>query len=376
MPWQPAAPAERYSSLDVMRGAALFGVLMVNLLTGFRVSLFAHILRLPDVPGGLNSVVDTLTSGLLEFKALTLFSFLFGAGAAIQAERAAKRGIHTTRFLLRRFLVLMAIGLFHVLLIWNGDILVLYAVCGLLLVPLLRLPGKVLVAIGAALLLLPNFVSLGIPWPSAEAMRANAADATRIYGQGSWIEILKFRVPEARVFILPVLVSTLQRTLALMLLGVAAWRSGILRTPDRHRRLLRGILLACALVGGSLTALHLLAKVRIPFGLEDAGTNIALAFAYGAGMLLPKGSLRLLAAMGQMALTNYLVESMVLGWLFYGYGLGLIGKLGSAPAAAIGIGIYLAQGAFSAIWLKHFRFGPFEWVWRSRTYGRLQPMAR
>src|ERR1700694_3424076 len=142
--WQPVARAERYPALDVIRGIALFGVLLVNLNTGFRVSLAEHILTFHTDPGWLNHAVDNLIAGLVEFKAFTLFSFLFGVGVAIQAERAEQRGISPTRHLLRRFLVLLAIGLCHLLLVFNGDILTLYAICALLLIPVFRLPTPAL----------------------------------------------------------------------------------------------------------------------------------------------------------------------------------------------------------------------------------------
>jgi uncharacterized membrane protein YeiB len=164
-----------------LRGLALFGVLLVNLETLFRVSLFEQILHFHTDPGKWNHVVDVLIAGLLEFKAVSLFSLMFGIGSAIQAERAAARGVNVTRFLVRRYLVLLALGLFHLLLIWNGDILVLYAVCGLLIVPFLRLPASMLAALGAAVIVLPYVVDLPIRFPTDEAMQAQAVAATRLW---------------------------------------------------------------------------------------------------------------------------------------------------------------------------------------------------
>src|SRR5260370_18039956 len=124
--WQPVTRAERYPALDVIRGISLFGVLLVNLVTGFRVSLAEHILTFHTDPGWLNRAVDNLIAGLVEFKAFTLFSLLFGVGVAIQAERAGQRGFSPTRHLLQRFLVLLAMRLCHLLLLFNGDLLLLY----------------------------------------------------------------------------------------------------------------------------------------------------------------------------------------------------------------------------------------------------------
>src|SRR5436305_6346207 len=107
--WQPLTRTERYTALDGIRGVSLFGVLLVNLLTLFRVSLFQHILTFHTHPGWANHLVDALVSGLVEFKAFTLFSLMFGVGVAIQAERAVARGINLNSFLVRRFLVLLGL---------------------------------------------------------------------------------------------------------------------------------------------------------------------------------------------------------------------------------------------------------------------------
>lgn len=387
--WQPTSAQERYVTLDVLRGLALFGVLLVNLETLFRVSLFEQILHFHTDPGPWNHVVDVLLAGLLEFKAVSLFSLMFGVGSAIQAERAAARGVNVTRFLVRRYAVLLALGLCHLLLIWNGDILVLYAVCGLLIVPFRRLPASMLAALGAAVIVLPYVADLPIRFPTDEAMQAQAVAATHVYGSGTFSDILAFRVRETGGFIVPLLLSSVPQTAGLMLCGMAAWRAGVVREPQRHTRLL-GTLFVCAFaIGATATSLHVFSqstgrRLPIPSGLLRLCSFIPLAFSYAAGLLLWMTPARvtgrvtrvtaLFASLGQMALTNYLTESVVLGVIFYGYGFGLFGRMGSAPAASIGIALYTGQLFFSRLWLRHYRFGPVEWLWRSLTYGRLQPM--
>lgn len=362
--WQPVSEAERYTVIDVLRGLALFGVLMVNLEADFRISLFEHIGRLHTDPGIWNELTDTLIATFLDFKAITLFSLLFGAGMAIQAERAEKRGVTTATFLTRRLLVLLGIGLVHMLLIWNGDILVLYAVCGLLLLPFRKMPAWVLATAGAAIILCVILLGFSLPisWPSAQANSAQALAARRVYGSGNFVEILRFRLQETGPFIVPLLVGVLPQTAGLMLIGEAAWRMRIFREPERYRKWLLGILVAGGVVG---------------FWKHSP---IPLAFAYAAAALLwnpskrASGFVSAVAALGRMALTGYLSQSILLGLIFYGYGLGLFGRLGSAVAALIGIAIYLAQLIFSVAWLRRYRFGPAEWLWRSLTYGRRQPM--
>jgi uncharacterized protein len=385
--FQPVGETERYRHLDVLRGLSLFGVLLVNLLTLFRVSLFQHMLEFHTDPGRANHLVDLLVAALVEFKAFTLFSFLFGVGTAIQAERSAARGLPVTGFLLRRFLVLLAIGLCHMFLIWNGDILLLYAVCGLLMVPTLGLPARTLAIFGIAAILLPGFVPLGVGFPGAQAWRAQAAAAMRVYGHGSYLAILAFRWTETWRMILPLVWSVLPRTAGLMWLGAAAWRGGLLRRPEQHRGLLWAVLVGGGVIGGATSFLHVLAKSSggsspLLSELQDMVSTIPLAFAYAAGLLLwmqPPRALRLTApfgAAGQMALTNYLTQSIVLGFVFYGYGLGLFGRIGPAAGVGMAVAFYGAQLAFSLVWLRRYRFGPVEWLWRSLTYGRRQPMHR
>lgn len=231
---EPVPCANRSTELDAMRGAALLGVLMVNLLTGFRVSLFEHILTPHTHPGWVNISVDILAAWLLQFKAMVLFSFLFGVGLGIQVERAALHEVDASRFLVRRFATLLAIGLCHMFLVWNGDILTLYAVCGQVLIPFIRMTAKQLSVLGIALILLSPYLSL-VDFPTKEAMRAHAVVATHVYARGNFNEIMALRFSEAVHFILPPLLSSMIRTSGLMLLGVATWRSGFLRQPKKWR---------------------------------------------------------------------------------------------------------------------------------------------
>ncbi|MEO8658823.1 MAG: DUF418 domain-containing protein [Bryobacteraceae bacterium] len=364
---QPVGEHERYRVLDVLRGLALFGVLLVNLLGAFRISLFEQIVGARVESGWVNPLIEQATAVLVEFKAFAIFSFLFGVGAAIQSERAATRGMAVRPFLARRFAILFAFGLAHIVFIWNGDILALYGICGLLLVPLIKARTWLLGAIGVGLIVIPYVAPLPIPWPSMEAMRAQAADATRVYAQGGVGEIFLFRCREAWGFMMPLWLGSLPRTAGLMALGVAAWRAGILRGPERHRTFL-----LCVLVAGIGIGLTLKSSEPLAAGYV-AAILLWLKPARVAG-LAALG--QCLAALGQMALTNYLMQSVVLSFVFYGFGLGLFGKLDSVQGLGIVIVLYGAQVAFSLYWLKRFRFGPCEWLWRSLTYGQWQANSR
>jgi uncharacterized protein len=384
--WRPATSVERYQAIDILRGLALFGVLVVNMLTGFRVPLLEHILTPHTEPGWANRLVDVLVAGALEFKALTIFSFLFGVGVAIQAERSAFWKVSARRFLVRRLAWLFILGAAHLFLIWNGDILALYAMCGLFLVPFFGLSWPALLVIGAAAIAVPEVADFGPSIPSGEAARELIEQARQVYGSASLLRIVEFRWHESWLLIVPLLIGILPRTTGLMYWGMAAWRSGILREPDRHRGKLVMALVPGAALGTAVTVNEVWASSSgsAPWPVLRAASSagpILLALAYVSGLLLWLKPLRAstlpgLAAVGRMALTNYLLQSIVLGFVFYGYGFGLFGRIGSAAAMCIGLAIYATQLQLSRLWLRRFRFGPFEWLWRSLAYGQRQPMRR
>jgi uncharacterized protein len=387
---RPVSADERNVALDALRGVALFGVLMVNLLVGFRVSLFKSIFTSHTHAGWANHAVDILLAWLFEFKAITLFSFLFGVGVGVQAERAALGKINSSYFFVRRFTILLSIGLLHMFLIWSGDILTLYGVCGLLLIPFVAMSARRLAAAGIAVIAMAPFLPFfDVLFPTDAATRAHAAVATRVYATGGFTEIMALRFNEACHFIAPFLFSSLPRTFGLMLLGIAAWRSGVLRLPIERRKPLKVILVIAGGLGAMTTTLQVWSKeTGHRLGAFDwlyPYSAVLLAFAYGAGLLICFSSVEngharwltpLFAGAGRMALSNYLAQSVIFSLMFYGFGFGLFGRLGSAVAALLGVAVFAAQLVTSCWWLERFRFGPAEWLWRSLTYGRLQPMRR
>ena len=371
---------ERAPSLDALRGLALFGVLLVNLVTAFRVSLFEQFLPAPPSSVADHAVARIITIAL-EFKAYTLFAFLFGVGLAAQRERTTSRGTAFGPYVTRRLVMLLAIGLFHMFVVWNGDILTLYAVTGLLAAPLLRLPMRALVPLSLALFVVQV---LPIPWPtpfvSYAAMTDHIARARQVYGFGTFGEVFAFRIHETRP-IAALLLWIVPRTLALHLLGASAWRAGIFR-GERHALVVAIAALGVLVGGASMWTIDAGVPLRGWRELVSGWGAIALALGYAGLVVLAfhreraARALSLVAPLGRMALTSYLTQSIVLGTLFYGYGYGLFGRLGVARAAEIGVALYVAQAVLSALWLRRYRFGPVEWVWRSFTYGARQPMRR
>ena len=383
----PVARQARIEDIDVIRGFALFGVLMMNLATAFRIPFFAGP---PSMGTGIDHVVGRAEFLLLANKSMSLFSILFGAGLAIFLERASARDPHGAMWLLaRRLLLLLAFGLAHIFLLWNGDILVSYALTGLLALLFIRLRPSVLLATSAACILLP---SLGVAWPALLALSdthvaGHYEEALRVYGTGSYLDIVRFRAHEVVHIVWRAYVYFWPHELKNMLVGIVIWRSGILRAPLEHLRTLRWTALVGIVLGSSF-AIHraIIAELYDTPAPPSVGRSLLFwtslllfSLGYGAGIILLLHSTRsrkwvaAVAPLGRMAFTNYLTQSIVFSTVFYGYGFGLVGKLGYAITALVGVGFYILQGIFSTIWLRHFRFGPFEWAWRSLTYGQLQP---
>jgi uncharacterized protein len=382
----PIAPSQRIEAVDVLRGLALLGVIAINVVFEFRVDIFEQFLpasgNLPAIDRALKRFLDVA----VEMKAFALFSLLFGAGLAMQFDRLAN---HPRRvaLLVRRLVVLLLIGAVHLFLIWNGDILVEYAAAGLVVLPLLFGPGWLMLLAATASLVF--FVAMPllppvVEFPSQLWIRDHIAQAASAYGNGGYLEVLAFRIREIpAIFALHVLIFP--RTIALFLFGALAWRSGILRRASQHRRLLFGIAVGGVVCGGALT---LAAESYATFGwswrareaIERLGA-VVLASGYAAaviglvGIPLGKRMLAWAAPVGRMAFSNYLGQSLLLGWIFYGYGLGLFGRSSVTTALAIGVSVYAAQAGISAWWLRRYRYGPVEWLWRSLMYGRRQPMA-
>ncbi len=381
--------SQRIDAIDVLRGLALFGVLAMNIVTIFRVSIFAQFLPDFEPVGTLDRWVAGVLWIAVDFKALALFSLLFGTGLAIQFERLAGNPRRTI-LLVRRLSVLLAIGLVHLCLVWNGDILVEYALAGFVVLAFLFGPRWLLAT--ASLLLFALYVIMPllppvVPLPGRAGMVALVAAAHRVYGTGGFFDVLAFRIGELPA-ILPLHIMVFPRTVGLFLLGAALWRSGIVRSVPAHRRLLFAAATVGLLLGGGL---ELAAAARDLFDGPSLGAArfpaerlgaIVLALGYAALVVAavnqPAGR-RLLgwaAPLGRMAFTNYLTQSVICGWIFYGYGLGQFDRLGVAATLAIGVFIYVVQAAFSAWWLGRYRFGPVEWLWRSCMYGVAQPMRR
>lgn len=377
----PIQQGERIQILDILRGFAVFGILVVNI-AGFAAPAFWPGYVAPAAPW-----YDTLANGLVkllaEAKFYTIFSFLFGLGFSVQLGRAAARGVDIRSFYPRRLWILFGIGLLHGVLLWTGDILRLYALLGFALLAFRKRSNRALLAwMGAFFALSFAMLTLfngqtgsetqGIPGFDLVAMARSA------YTSPSYGNVVLFQVFASLVTFVFTALTQGPSVMALFLAGLLAGRLRIFERLGQLRGPAKRVLVWGTLIGLAANGMLVFAGASWQASLGLTLGAPALAGAYIAGLCLlsirPRGARLLspLAQVGRMALTNYLSQSVVCSLLFYGFGLGLYEQIGGARLVGISLLVYLAQVAFSAWWMGRFRYGPLEWLWRSLTYGKRQ----
>jgi len=406
----PVAADERIETLDVLRGLALFGILTVNM-AGFSWPVEHMMMRPPFWETRTDVIADWTVRFFAEGKFYPLFAFLFGLGAAIQMERAESHGTKFTGRFCRRLLVLLGIGVAHALLLWEGDILVWYALCGFPLLAFRRRKHKTLLIWAAICLLIPALlimllwallvgssfvpeIARGIQKNLVEDPETSARlveETIRVFALGNYGEIFVERFHNL-LFIWLVGVFYMPTFFAMFLLGLYSGKRRIFQNIAANAVLIRRVFVWGLAIGLPANLVHAvgmsvsdLSDVRFVWLISEAfvavgGPMQSLSYAAAIPLMLQgvrwKTWLHKIAPAGRMALSNYLLQSLVCTTIFYGYGLGLFGSVGRAPGLGLVVVIYLAQVAFSGWWLKRFRFGPAEWLWRTLTYGKHQPMRR
>lgn len=380
---QPVALNQRIDYLDQLRGFALLGILLVNMLTfagPYQYALFA------DVPASSSpdAFIESLIILFGEGKFYTLFSFLFGLGFMIFVSKAERKGLNSKSYFRRRLVFLLLIGIFHAFFIWMGDILVTYALIGFLLIPFLYKSTKVVIswAIGLWLTSFILFALLTGLNALAESLAETDTDiyatlyhqAIAVYGSGTYGEIFAFRFFELFLAYSNIFISG-PMILAMFLLGVYTFKKKLLVGLEQKKELLLKILLISGMVGWPASFLQMAYRdheLLFFFGYWLGGPAICL-FYISAFLLLSqtkpfKAILKLFAAPGRMALTNYLAQSLICTFIFYSYGLGLYNQVSATQFILIVPVIFIVQIYWSKLWLKHYQYGPMEWLWRRWTY--------
>ncbi len=398
----PIASGERYLSLDMLRGFAVLGILLINIQS---FSMIEAAYLNPTAYGdltGINKWIWILSHALAEQKFISLFSILFGAGIVLFTSRIESRGFKPAGIHYRRIFWLLVIGLIHAYVFWHGDILVPYAVCALIAYLFRKLKPGTLLTLGLIIFSISSifYILSGLTmssWPpeAIEGLMGSwnpgpeqVARELAAY-RGGWLMQMTYRVPSSlnfQTFIF--LIWTGWRVGGLMLLGMALYKWGVVTAKQS-----KGFYLALMSIGFGiglpLVIYGIISNFASSWSLKysmflgsqfNYWGSLLVALGYiGLIMLISKyivqkGTNTPLQAVGRLALSNYLLQTLICTFIFYGHGFGLFGQAERITQLFMVIGIWTLQLIISPIWLRYFRFGPAEWIWRSLTYWKFQPM--
>lgn len=400
----PVLESERLTALDTLRGFAVLGILVMNI-QSFAMPFAAY--YNPTTYGNLDGAnYWTWFFGhvLADQKFMTIFSLLFGAGLLLLTSRIEARGGSPARVHYSRMAWLLVFGLLHAYLLWYGDILVLYAFCGLLIYPCRKLRPRTLLIIGLLVIAIGSGISLlgGLSmryWPP-EVLAKFLSDwkpPPEVVAQevaayrGGWLAQMHARVPvsfEFHTFF--IFVWGMWRAGGLMLVGMALYKLRFFSAERSRASYL--VLIALAVFAGLPVVLY---GVQRNFSLHwDVRYSFFFGqqFNYWGSLLVSLGWIGLLllacnasclgwltrplSAVGRMAFSNYILQTLVCTSIFYGHGLGLFGRVERVGQIAIVAAVWAVLLIFSSLWLRNFQFGPLEWLWRALTYWQRPPFRR
>ncbi|MGD9679197.1 MAG: DUF418 domain-containing protein [Vulcanibacillus sp.] len=388
----PISKNERIQSIDVIRGFAIFGIFLVNMLD------FSSPWQYLE-PGILwPNKVDVTTEHFIDIFAqasfYTLFSFLFGFGMVIFKERAVAKGYDFVPLFSRRLTILLLIGIFHAFLIWHGDILISYALIGFILMLFHNAKPKTLLIWVLAIILIPTLL-LGGMYLITDIYRdstssGNNIDIVRvnqiieIYGSGNFSEITLQRFNDWKRTNLGFgTIYTIFILLPMFLLGAYFAKKRLLQDVEDNLPKIKRIWLSMLIIGFTFKLLPYIFNESYTVGfLQDqiGGPATALFYATSITLLMRYNIWKRLLApfsyVGRVSLSNYLFQSILCTTIFYGYGFGLYGKVNPFTGLILTIVIYLIQILLSQYWLSKYNNGPLEWVWRSLTYKKILPLKK
>jgi uncharacterized protein len=431
---QPVALADRIKTVDMIRGFALLGILLMNI-PGFGINWGSFQTILSGPHNSKDFYVFAAIESFFDGTMRGLFSMLFGAGMILftMNKQELPGGPSVAEYYYRRLLWLLVFGMFNAfVLLWWGDILFYYALCGMLLFVFRKTSPKWLLVLGLVCMLITMFKSQ-LGWNEFREKRKAYNEAVvaekenkkltdkQQAAKTEWIEIEKGRTPDTAnvnphlrtmqsgsygtIFadMLPQNVNSeiwwmysgLWDMLGMMFIGMALFGWGFFSNKRSTSTYVMWLLIGygigipigvLAFKEGLLTQFanlgHFVDSYRVNHGLLYDVRRILLSVGHASLLMLIFKSrimpwlMKALANVGQMAFTNYLMQSIICTWFFYGYGFGYYGKLKFHEVYYVVLIVWIFQLIVSSIWLTYFRFGPFEWLWRSLTYWRKQPMKR
>jgi len=401
----PTLPGQRFEIIDIIRGFALFGVLIFNIYC-FNMPPLGYISKYESV-----LLIDKISYWFIRIliagKFYTLFSFLFGLGFALQIDRLKKKTGNFKNIYFKRLAILLGFGILHSVLIWSGDILKYYGLIGFFLLFFHSLKPKKFIKWSITLLVIFHVVfatiyivkslssgeSVDVKQEETVQEKTDKETDFQVYQEGDF-----WQVTEKRVQLLfsteqlPYLLAGILYLLPIFLLGAYFGLRNILQDVKNNLHLIRKIFSWSLITGVSLSVVFLYfglttssADKNLPraiMKIAEQFSNIPLCLFYISSILLIYRNkcwqkiYKPLAAMGRLALTNYLFQSIFFTWIFYNYGFGLLGQKSVTVLLLAAIVFFIAQVVFSSLWLQRFEFGPAEWLWRSLTYKKWQSFLK
>lgn len=405
----PTQNNERETFMDALRGFAILGIFIANLAHLSFYNDDAKVIS-PWMVEGWDHTMRFLHYLFIEGKFYSIFSLLFGWGIALQLKRGVSKGIDAFPIVKRRLFIMLLLGALH-LLIWTGDIVFFYALLGFILLPLRKFSNKTLLITGVVLILSPILLyglKMTFPilnYPVEKLYETGNRITTFFYGEmtrekymslmhnGSWLDQLKVNIAEffyryGYLFY----VSRISKVVGMFLIGYVIGRSDFYKNLQQHKKTVYAIIGIGLVVG--LTFNYFLASYMSSensgeyYDLQLSGWYLTIFYALGVaplaltyvglmmlGFQTKPGNklLQIVAPVGKMAFTNYIMHSLIGNFVFLGAGLDMMGQVGPVYFTLFGITVFMIQIIISTIWLKFFQYGPIEWFWRSLTYKKRQP---
>lgn len=378
----PITEQERLVVIDVIRGFALLGILLVNMQDFSSPWLYIEPSQLWNT--SLDRYTDIFIDLFAQASFYTLFSFLFGFGMVIFKERAEAKGYSFIPLFSRRLLVLLILGIIHAFLIWHGDILISYALIGFILLLFHKSEAKTLFNWAVALILVNSILFGGlllwweVNYPGIfDGYNMDMVNQSlEVYSSGTYLEITQQRINDwLYVNNLTNYIFLILAILPMFLLGVFFAKKRWFHEPNNYHQELRKVWIVSLILAVTFKLLPYIGNgMEALFHLQDSIGGPASAIFYATSIVLLfqkewwRTKLINLSYVGRLSLSNYLLQSLIGTFIFYGYGLGFYGQLRPFYGVLLTIAIYILQIQLSKLWLKSYKIGPAEWLWRSLTY--------
>jgi uncharacterized protein len=382
----PISEKERINSIDAMRGFAILGIFLTNMLDFHSPMLYLN----PYVWWSSKSdqTIYSFIDFFVQASFYPLFALLFGFGLMIMRERAVIKGVNFKPIAIRRLSMLLLIGCIHAFFIWHGDILINYAIFGFIALLFFRLSGRTLILSGILTYMIPNILFglllflASLVTPTTDYYHHDeAAKSVESYQNGTFWEITGQRIYDWNQ------VNSIENSIILfftifpfLLIGAGISKLKLVRNNIQNKKALKFLLLIFVTVGSLLKLLPFAVRNLFSEYVQDifGGPLLAVSYALLVILLMEKYSARLVMfqAVGKLAISNYLFQSIVATLIFYNYGLGLYSKISVGTGTLLAITIFLIQAYISTIWVRNFHYGPVEYIWRAFSYWNIPNWKR